>query len=401
MPKDAEPLVLFYREHQSIENVAAALDLSEDAVKKRLSRGRKRLHGEVLAFLEGALKRTSPGKAFTIGVLAALPAFAISARAAEVGVATAKGGITAKAVAASGLSSALLAPVIGFWGNYFGYRIGMDGAQSDEERDYIRRFYRRLIAGILWFWAAYGVLLIWAKQFVMDRHLVYSSLVIGLVLPFTFLLFASGIFWLRAPRKFLAALKAKDVTLNDARPAWEYRSKFVLFGLPFIHVRVRGGLTVPVVPVKAWIASGDFAVGLLFASGNLAIAPVSIGASAIGLVSFGGCAVGLISLGGFSVGLWSFGALACGWHVFGACAIAWNAANGGIAIAHNFAAGGIAHALQANNHAAFSYFQQDLFFHHPRRLLLYLAWLNLLWVIPMLARWRIVAGSRCRRNSAR
>jgi hypothetical protein len=121
---------------------------------------------------------------------------------------------------------------------------------------------------------------------------------------------------------------------------------------------------------------------------------VSIGASAIGLVSFGGCAMGLISLGGLSVGLWSFGALAFGWKVFGACAIAWNAANGGIAIAHNFAVGGIAHALQANNHAAGNYFQHEPFFHQPRRILFYLAWLNLLWVVPMLARWRIVAGAR-------
>jgi RNA polymerase sigma factor (sigma-70 family) len=393
-----EPLVLYYREHQSIENVAVALDLSEDAVKQRLSRGRKLLHSQVLAFLEGALKGTGPGKAFTMGVLAALPAFAISANAAEVGAAAAKGGIAAKAVAASGLSSAILAPALGFWGNYFRYRAGMDGAQSDYERDYIRQFYRRLMAGTLGLWAGYGALLIWTKQSVMDRHLVYSSLVIGLVLPFTFVLFASGIFWLRAPGKFLAELTAKGVTLNAARPAWEYRSKFVLFGLPFIHVRVSGGLMAPVVPVRAWIASGDFAVGLLFASGNLAIAPVSIGASAIGLLSFGGCAVGLISLGGFSVGLWSFGALAFGWQVFGACAIAWNAANGGIAIAHNFAVGGIAHALQANNDAAASFFQQDLFFHHPRLLLVYLGWLNLLWVIPMLGRWRVVVGGRCRRE---
>jgi hypothetical protein len=153
--------------------------------------------------------------------------------------------------------------------------------------------------------------------------------------------------------------------------------------------------------VKAWIASGGCALGLLFASGNLAIAPVSIGASAIGILSFGGCAVGLISLGGFSVGLWSFGALAFGWHVFGACAIAWQAANGGIAIARYFAVGSIAHALQTNNDAAGSYFQRDLFFRHPWRLLLYLAWLNLLWVIPMFARWRIVAAGRCRPNSER
>src|SRR5262249_30876676 len=58
-----EPLILFYREHQSVEAVAAELELSEDAVKQRLSRGRKLLHEEVAAFVEGALERTNPGKA--------------------------------------------------------------------------------------------------------------------------------------------------------------------------------------------------------------------------------------------------------------------------------------------------------------------------------------------------
>jgi RNA polymerase sigma factor (sigma-70 family) len=396
-----EPLVLYYREHQSVENVAAALELSEDAVKQRLSRGRKLLQEQVLAFVEGALERTSPGKAFTLGVLAALPAFSISAKAAAVGVAAAKGGTTAKAAAASGLFSAILAPALGFFGNYIGYRIGMDGAQSDHERDYIKRFYRKLIAGILGFFAAYGLLMVWAKQFIRDRHLVYSSSIIGLVLPFTFMVFASGIFWLRGPRRFLAELTAKGVTVNPARPAWEYRSKFVLLGLPFIHVRVSGGLTAPVMPVRAWIAAGDYAVGLLFAFGNLAIAPVSIGALAIGLLSFGGCAVGLLSLGGFSLGIWSFGALAFGWQVFGGCAIAWNAANGGIAIAHDFAVGSIAHALQANNDAAQSYLQPNLFFQHARLPLRYLAWLNLLWVIPVFGRWRVVAASRRRRDLGR
>src|SRR5216117_1024789 len=128
-----EPLVLYYREHQSVEKVAAVLDLSEDTVKQRMSRGRKLLHEQVLAFVEGALERTNPGKAFTIGVLAALPAFTISTKAAAVGVA-AKGGTAAKAAAASGLFSAILAPVVGLSGSYIGYRIGMDGAQSDHER---------------------------------------------------------------------------------------------------------------------------------------------------------------------------------------------------------------------------------------------------------------------------
>src|SRR5438445_3433579 len=252
-----EPLVLYYREHQSVENVALVWDLSEDAVKQRLSRGRKLLHEQVLAFVEGALERTSPGKAFTIGVLAALPAFTISAKAAAVGVAAAKGVTTAKAAAASGLFGAILAPALGFLGSYIGYRTGMDRAQSDHEREHLRRFYRTLSASMLGFLAAYGLLMIWAKQFIRDRHLVYSSLIIGLVLPFTFMVFASGIFWLRGPRKFLAELRAKGLPASPASPAWEYRSKFVLLGLPFIHIRVSGGLTVPVMPVKAWIASGE------------------------------------------------------------------------------------------------------------------------------------------------
>src|SRR3954469_8260699 len=117
-----EPLILFYREHQSVQNVAAALDLSEDAVKQRLSRGRKLLHEQVLAFVERTLEQTSPGKAFTIGVLAALPAFTISAKAATFGAAAAKGGTTAKAAAAGGLFSAILAPAVGFFGSYTGYR---------------------------------------------------------------------------------------------------------------------------------------------------------------------------------------------------------------------------------------------------------------------------------------
>ena len=37
-----EPLVLFYRERQSIKQVAEELDLSEEATKQRLYRGRKR-----------------------------------------------------------------------------------------------------------------------------------------------------------------------------------------------------------------------------------------------------------------------------------------------------------------------------------------------------------------------
>ncbi len=101
-----EPLILFYREHQSIESVAAELELTEDAVKQRLSRGRKLLQAEVQAFVENTLRRTAPGRAFSGAVLAALPA----APAATIGVGTAAKGTAA---AKSGLLGAWLAPMIG------------------------------------------------------------------------------------------------------------------------------------------------------------------------------------------------------------------------------------------------------------------------------------------------
>jgi len=71
-----------------------------------------------------------------------------------------------------------------------------------------------------------------------------------------------------------------------------------------------------------------------------------------------------------------------------------------VAIAHDFALGGIAHALQANNDAAQSYLQPNLFFQNAPLVLRYLAWLNLLWIIPMFAWWRIVVRSRCKQDSA-
>ena len=80
-----EPLILYYREQESISQVAEALELSEDAVKQRLSRGRKLLRDQVLEFVEGALKRSAPGKAFAFGVIAALPAVATSTSAATLG----------------------------------------------------------------------------------------------------------------------------------------------------------------------------------------------------------------------------------------------------------------------------------------------------------------------------
>ncbi|MGO9609073.1 MAG: RNA polymerase sigma factor, partial [Verrucomicrobiia bacterium] len=109
-----QPLILFYREHQSVQRVAIELELTEDAVKQRLSRGRRFLHEEVIAFVEGTLTRTAPGQEFPGAVLAALPMAAASAASAGAGLG-AKGTAAAKSVFLAAWL-ATLAPFIGIFG---------------------------------------------------------------------------------------------------------------------------------------------------------------------------------------------------------------------------------------------------------------------------------------------
>src|SRR5262245_51166257 len=128
-----EPLILFYREQQSVEAVAAEMELSEDAVKQRLSRGRKLLHEEVLSFVESALERTNPGKAFTLAVLATIPMLSTSAKAATLGAAAVKGGAMVKSATALGIFNTILAPVLGLLGPWLQYRAFLAAAKSESE----------------------------------------------------------------------------------------------------------------------------------------------------------------------------------------------------------------------------------------------------------------------------
>jgi hypothetical protein len=175
------------------------------------------------------------------------------------------------------------------------------------------------------------------------------------------------------------------------KPVWEYRSERELFGVPLVHLRVGDRLAEP---VRAWIAAGDCAFGILFAFGGLAIAPISFGGCAIGLFSFGGLSIGALSLGGTALGVWVFGGLAMGWQAFGGCAIAWNAAWGGYAIAHDFAIGALVHATQANSPIAIQVIHANPFFRISGMTLPYLLFLNLAWVIPMMAMRRKATRAR-------
>jgi RNA polymerase sigma factor (sigma-70 family) len=116
-----EPLVLFYRQQQSVKQVAQQLELSEDTVKQRLSRGRNLLKEQIAAMVQETISRSGPGKAFTTMVMTSVTALAVKTSTAAVastsGTQTATGSLiagtaakllTAAAVVALGAGAVLM-----------------------------------------------------------------------------------------------------------------------------------------------------------------------------------------------------------------------------------------------------------------------------------------------------
>jgi RNA polymerase sigma factor (sigma-70 family) len=99
------PLVLFYREGQSVRAVAETLGISEDAVKQRLARGREMLRDQLSGVLENVLTRTAPSVVFTMAIAVAIGALAApSAIAGTVFTAAAAGTATTTASTVSSTS---------------------------------------------------------------------------------------------------------------------------------------------------------------------------------------------------------------------------------------------------------------------------------------------------------
>ena len=394
-----EPLVLFYREHQSVKAVAEELELTEDTVQQRLSRGRKMLQEQVLAFVEGALGRTNPGQAFTLSVLGALPALTFSAKAATLGTVAAKGATSVKAAGMMGMAGAVASPLLTVFGFFSSYRMNIDEAQTDEERHHIKKGYQNSLLFTMVFTAIIAVPLHWAcrneTQWWVFWTALASQAIVVYFLSLLVMVFAS----LRGRRRYLKEVLREKHDGQYPPAAYEFRSRATLLGLPLLHIRLGDRFDVVRGPVKAWIAIGSsHAVGVIFASGGLAIAPISFGGIAIGLVSFGAIAMGIFPLGAISLGVWAYGGLALGWDVFCGSGIAWNAATGGVVASHGFASGGVALASEANTSMVTQVFGQNLFFRVAQVISNHGLVVTLLWVIPMGLQARVVGMARRRRE---
>lgn len=382
-----EPMVLFYREEESVRAVAESLALSEGTVKQRLARGRRML-AEQLARVRSDLVRVPvPGEAFTQGVLAALPLGTLPG-ATGIGSLAAQGAAT-KSAGLIGLAKVLVSPLLGILGSYFGYRLELAEAPTPERRRQVRRFFLTLLVGFVLFTAASLSLGIFGMRFGQAHPSRFVGLVCGLCLAYVgFLL------WL-VVSQYRRQIDCSPSPANAPVPMFEYRSKLCLLGLPFIHIRLRGGLQRGA--VKAWIAVGDAALGAVFAFGGLAIAPVSLGGLSLGLVTLGGLGAGPLAIGGVSLGYWAAGGFAIGWQAFGGCAIAWLAAMGGTALAHDFAQGAVAFGCHANDSAAAAFVHASPFFQNAMAAANsgWLQLVNLLWLFPWVL-WRIAKRRKSR-----
>jgi RNA polymerase sigma factor (sigma-70 family) len=110
-----EPLILFYREQKSIQEVARQFDLTESTARQRISRGRRLLRKQVAHMVETTIARTRPGKAFTTAVIVCIVGTAgkSSAAVAVVGAASAAGKSAGLASLLSGATARIAAVAAG------------------------------------------------------------------------------------------------------------------------------------------------------------------------------------------------------------------------------------------------------------------------------------------------
>jgi RNA polymerase sigma factor (sigma-70 family) len=390
-PMYREPLALFYRQHQSTAEVAEVLGLSEDAVSQRLSRGRAMLTERVAHFVETTLSNTGPTNAFTVGVLAALPGFAISAKGALLGATAAKGSAAAKASILLVWVGTILGPLMGILGAWIGVKTKLHNAQSERERQYlIRSAWIGLVLVTVSCMAVMTTIFI-PTTYWKSQPMLITGLLITLGVGYVVGLFILSV----CQNRRLRQIRAEEVlagresaSLRQAIQPREYRSRWSFLGLPLLHFRQGRAANGKPTISKGWIAlGGDVAIGA-FACAPVAVGGIAIGGAAFGLAPIGGIGLGLLTFAGFSIGWWAVGGLAVGYYAFGGSAIAWFEARGGAAIAHHFAVGGAAFAEHANDAVACSVIRNDPFLH---LLGTFMSYATLLLIMPsVLILWQVV-----------
>lgn len=378
-----EPLVLYYRQEQSVAAVAQALELSTDAVKQRLARGREMLRNEVIEALQRKLRRSIPTASFTIAVMSAVASLGKTAAAATISTgavaATAKVSSVAMSKAGTGFAGAASGSLLGFFGGFLGTYIGWLTAEYSSQRRFIVRQTILFLFGISVFSVPFAMMWSgWNPQEtfgVSGYGLALAAWMIGFMV-LDGLWIAWGIRQYTAIEKLERNANTPQLSqhqiLRSLTSGWEGRrwsSRVILMGSPLIQIafcdpgdasdkaKVASDGT-----ARAWIAVGQRAYGRVLALGNIAFAPVAIGTFSVGLLSVGVFSVGIVSCGVLAVALVAVGVLtfggissgvvAIGVFAVGPLCIGIIAAKGPLAIAAGYAEGALPIAPEANTDAA-------------------------------------------------
>lgn len=349
-----EPLILYYREHQSIEHVACELDLSESAVKQRLSRGRKILQEKMMTFVEDALAKSKPGAIFTMGVMAALTTMAPPAKAATVGATAVKVGSVFKWATII----AFVASVSGFVSAFFGLKSSLAKSRTRRERRHVVKVaISFVVIAVAFCLGLLGLRLLGVARYEYAGYCAIGAqaLLLGFAISYPWLTSRM----LRGMQQLRKAERARRPELFEGEQdrvgskRREYKSRLSFLGLPLVHIQF-GYQEEGERPAMGWIALGDRAYGILFGLGGYATGIVSVGIVAVGVLPIGVIGIGLIGMGTLGIGYLAFGATAIGYKAYSSMAsTGWESAfSGGIAVAKDGAMGAIAFAEQANNELA-------------------------------------------------
>jgi RNA polymerase sigma factor (sigma-70 family) len=257
-----ETLVLYYRQGQSAAEVAAATESTEENVRQRLARGRQMLREQVASLIERDLARTAPNAAFTLAVVAALPALTIqSAKAATVGAAIKGAGAAGAGSSIWLILSFVAGPLIAVWAGIQGFIANLRSAQSRREKRFIK--INGIVLAMLIISTMAGMQLI--DLLGRKYHLAQT----GIVLQSAFFLLVAGIMsvfiiWSDRGRR---AVRAAD-GLAPALPEPAVKRSAQRF-FPSVVVFASMGVLIGLA-----FSSGDIAwgIGLLTAGGIIAIA---------------------------------------------------------------------------------------------------------------------------------
>jgi RNA polymerase sigma factor (sigma-70 family) len=197
-----EPMVLFYRQNESIPQVADVLELSEEAVRQRLSRGRALLNERVAKVVQNGLRRSGPADTFAVAVIAVLPMVAATttAKGAIMGMATTKSA-TGQATGLVGFLKGIgffagLIAIPATLGTLFGYKLGRDATGLPQQRKSAAKFWRIFGGGLIVFLLLPLLLTFGVTGFLQGearaRFLSVMTVWLGLAYP---LVPASLLFW--------------------------------------------------------------------------------------------------------------------------------------------------------------------------------------------------------------